>query len=90
MHLDVRDNVGFECDDMLLKLGSHTSVKWLGCASSVGLLPAALGPSFLDKGVGTGLATIQVGPACAQTRPGLPGAYLRQAELFQASCGKHT
>ena len=25
MHLDVRDSVGFECDDKLLKLGSHIS-----------------------------------------------------------------
>ena len=31
--------------------------KVVGCASGVGLLPTALGPSFLDKGVGTGLAT---------------------------------
>ena len=30
--------------------------KVVGCASSVGLLPAALGLSFLDKGVGTSLA----------------------------------
>ena len=57
------------------------------CASSVGLLPTTLDPSFLDKGVGTGLAATQVGPACAQTRPGLPGACLRQTELFQTSCG---
>ena len=54
----------------------------MGCASSVGLLPAALGLSFLDKGVGTSPATTQVGPTCAQTRPGLPGTCLRQAELF--------
>ena len=25
MHLDVRDNLSFECDDKLLKLGSHIS-----------------------------------------------------------------
>ena len=62
----------------------------VGCASGVGLLPAASGSSFLDKGVRTGPAATQVGLACAQTRPGLPGAYLRQAKLFQASCGKHT
>ena len=54
----------------------------MGCASSVGLLLAALGPSFLDKGVGTGLTATQVGLACAQTKPGLPGTCLRQAELF--------
>ena len=54
----------------------------LGYASGVGLLPAALGPSFLDKGVGTSPVATQFGPACAQTRPGLPGTCLRQAELF--------
>ena len=54
----------------------------LGYASGVGLLPAALGPSFLDKGVGTSPVATQVGPACAQTRPGLPVTCLRQAELF--------
>ena len=42
----------------------------MGCASGVGLLLATLGPSFLDKGVGTGPATTQVGPTCAQTKPG--------------------
>ena len=62
----------------------------VGYASDVGLLPAALSPSFLDKGVGTGPAATQVGPACVQTRPGLPGMCLRQAELFQASCGRQT
>ena len=62
--------------------------KVVGYASGVGLLPVALGPSFLDKGVETGPATIQVGSACAQTRPGLPGTCLRQAELFQTSCGR--
>ena len=54
----------------------------LGYASGVGLLPAPLGPSFLDKRVGTSPVATQVGPACAQTRPGLPGTCLRQAELF--------
>ena len=51
----------------------------VGCASSVGLLPAALGPSFffLDKGVGTGPAATQVGSACVQTKPGLPGTCSR-------------
>ena len=51
--------------------------KLVGCASGVGLLPAALGPSFLDKGVATDPAVTQVGLACAQTRPGLPGTCLR-------------
>ena len=60
----------------------------LGCASGVGLLPAALGPSFLDKGVGTGPAATQVGPACVQIRSGLLGTCLQQTELFQTSCGR--
>ena len=64
--------------------------KVVGCASGVGLLPTALNSSFLDKGVGSGLAATQVGPACAQTRPGLPGTCLWQTELFQASCGRQT
>jgi len=62
----------------------------VGCASGVGLLPVALGPSFLDKGVRTGPAAAQVGPACVQTRLGLPGTCLRQAELFQTGCGRQT
>ena len=62
----------------------------VGCASSVGLLPAALSPSFLDKGVGTGPAATQVSPVCAQTKPSLPGTCLWQAELFQTSCGRQT
>ena len=62
----------------------------VGCASGVGLLPAALGPSFLDKGVGTSPATTQVGSACAQIKLGLPRMYLQQTELFQISCGRQT
>ena len=61
----------------------------MGCASGVGLLPAASGSSFLDNGVRTGPAATQVGLACAQTRPGLPGTHLRQTELFQTSCGRY-
>ena len=49
----------------------------VGCASGVGLFHAALGPSFLDKRIETGPAATQVGPACAQIRPDLPGTYLR-------------
>ena len=51
----------------------------MGCASGVGLLPAALSLSFLDKGVGTGPAATHVGSACAQTKPGLPGTCGRQS-----------
>ena len=54
----------------------------MGCASSVRLLPAALGPSFLDKGVETGPTATQFGPVCAQTMSDLLGTCLLQAELF--------
>ena len=45
----------------------------MGLVCNVGLLPTALGPSFLDKGVGTGPTGTHLGPACAQTTPCLPG-----------------
>ena len=48
----------------------------------VGLPSAVLGPSVLSKGVETGLTGTQIGPACAQIMPRLPGAYLWQVELF--------
>ena len=64
--------------------------KVVGLVCNVALLPTALGPSFLDKGVGTGPTTTQFGPVCAQTMPCLLGICLRQAELFQISCGKQT
>ena len=51
----------------------------VGCASGFGLLPTTLGPSFLDKGVRTGPAATQIGSACAQTKPGLPGTCGRQS-----------
>ena len=62
----------------------------MGCASGIGLLLVALSLSFLDKGVGIGPVATQVGPACAQTMPNLPGTCLQQAELFQTSCSKQT
>ena len=43
----------------------YARCKVVGCASSVWLLPAALGPSFLDKGVGTSLIVTQFSLACA-------------------------
>ena len=47
------------------------------------------GPSVLSVGVETGPIGTQLGPACAQTMPRLPEhAYVRQAELFQVSCGR--
>ena len=44
--------------------------------------PAVLDPNVLSKGVETGPTRTQIGPTCAQTMPCLPGACLRQAELF--------
>ena len=47
-----------------------------------GLPPTVLDPSVLSKGVKTSPTGTQLGPTCAQTMSRLPGAYLRQAELF--------
>ena len=47
--------------------------KVVGLVCNVELLPIALGPSFLDKGVGTGLIGTHLGQAYAQTTPRLPG-----------------
>ena len=44
------------------------------------LSPVVLSPSVLSKGVETGPTGTQIGPACAQAMPRLPGACLRQAE----------
>ena len=38
--------------------------------------------------VETDLIETQLGPACAQTMSRLLGTRLRQAELFQVSCGR--
>ena len=46
--------------------------KVVGLVCNVGLLLAALGPSFLDKGVGIGPTGTHLGLACAQTTPCLP------------------
>ena len=62
----------------------------VGFANGVRLLPAALGPSFLGKEVGTDPTVTQFGPACAQTMHCLPKTCLRQAELFQISCDRQT
>ena len=53
-----------------------------------GLPSAVMGPSILSKGVETSPATTQLGLACAQTMPRLPGVCLWQAELPQMSYGK--
>ena len=47
--------------------------KVVGLVCNVGLLLTTLGPSFLDKGVGTGPTGTNLGPACVQTTPRLPG-----------------
>ena len=44
----------------------------VGLICNIGLLPAALGPNFLDNGVGTGPTETHLGPACAQSTPRLP------------------
>ena len=47
--------------------------KVVGLVCNVGLLPGALGPSFLDKGVGTNPTGTHFSPTCAQTTSHLPG-----------------
>ena len=59
--------------------GLHPAVQLLYWA---GLPLAVLGLSVLSKGVETGSTGTQIGPACEQIMPHLPGACLRQAELF--------
>ena len=43
---------------------------------------AVMGPSILSKGVKINSAAAQLGLACAQTMPRLPGVCLWQAELL--------
>ena len=57
-------------------------VHWVELPSMV------MGPTMLDKGVETNLATAQPGLVCAQTMSRLPKLYLQQAELFQRSHGR--
>ena len=45
----------------------------MGLVCNVGLLPTALGPSFLDKRVGTSPTETHLSPTCAQTTPRLSG-----------------
>ena len=52
---------------------------WL---NRVGLPPVVLGHNIWSKGVETGPTATQFGLTCAQTMPRLPGARLRQIELF--------
>ena len=54
--------------------------KVVSLVCNVGLLPTALGPSFLNKGVGTGPTGTHYDPACAQTTPRLLGfSYMSMA-----------
>ena len=54
-------------------LSGVANFKVVGLICNVRLLPTILGPSFLDKGVGTGPTETHLSPACAQTTPRLPG-----------------
>ena len=58
------------------------NLMWWAFLCSIGLPPTVLGPSVLIKGVETGPTETQLGPACVQTIPRLPGACLRQVGLF--------
>ena len=49
---------------------------------------AVMGPSILSKGVKTGPTATQLGLACAQIMPHLPGVCIWQTELFQMSYGR--
>ena len=57
-------------------------MRWAGLPSVV------ISPSILSKGVETSPAAAQLGLACAQTMPRLPGVCLWQTELFQMSYGR--
>ena len=57
-------------------------MRWIGLPSAV------MGLSILSKGVETSQIAAQLGLACAQTMPRLPGVCLWQAELFQMSYGR--
>ena len=50
--------------------GLFCIVRWAGLSSAV------MGPSILSKGVKTSLGAAQLGLACAQTMPRLPGVCL--------------
>ena len=58
------------------------NLMWWAFLCSIGLPPTVLGPSVLIKGVEIGPTETQLGPACVQTIPCLPGACLRQVGLF--------
>ena len=62
--------------------GLFCIVRWAG------LLSAVMGPSILSKGVETSLVVAQLGLACAQIMPRLPGVCLWQVKLLQMSYGK--
>ena len=54
----------------------------------VGLPSAIIDPNILSKGVETSPAAAQLGLACAQTMPRLPGVCIWQVKLFQMSYGR--
>ena len=62
--------------------GLFCIVHWADLSSVV------MDPSILGKGVETSSAAAQLGLACAQTMPRLPGVCLRQAELLLMSYGR--
>ena len=62
--------------------GLFCIVRW------VALLSVVMSPSILSKGVETSLAAAQLGLACVQIMPRLPGVCLWQAKLLQMSYGK--
>ena len=51
-------------------------VRWAGLPSAI------MSPSILSKGVETSPVAAQLGLACAQIMPRLPGVCLRQTELL--------
>ena len=59
-------------------------VRWAGLPFVV------MGPSILSNGVKTSPALAQLGLACAQTMPRLPGVCIWQAKLFKRSYGRQT
>ena len=62
--------------------GLFCIVRWAGLRSTV------MGLSILGKGVETNSVATQLGLACAQTMPRLPGVCLWQAELLPMSYGR--
>ena len=62
--------------------GLFCIVHWAGPPSAV------MGPNILSKGVETSPVAAQLGLACVQTMPRLPGVCLWQTKLLQMSYGR--